>query len=77
MPDRDHASDPTRSGSSRRWYRAVLVDSGGRELASVPIAATIDDVAVIVAQTMVNGYAIDLWQDQRFIEHFPLVDKAG
>ena len=55
-------------------YRALILDQSGRVLAMTAISAANDDIAVEVAQSMVDGHAVELWDGVRFIEHFPPVD---
>ncbi|WP_156369055.1 hypothetical protein [Methylobacterium sp. Leaf100] len=58
-------------------YRAMGVGANGEIVSKSEISALGDDEAKAKAQALVDGHAIDLWDDLRFIEHFaPMPAKA-
>ncbi|MER2265274.1 hypothetical protein [Methylobacterium oxalidis] len=51
-------------------YRAFLIDPDGRVVAIEHLAARDDEAALVLARTLVDGHAVELWDGMRFIEHF-------
>lgn len=51
-------------------YRAMSVGADGEIISQSEISALGDDEAKAKAQALVDGHAVDLWDDLRFIEHF-------
>jgi hypothetical protein len=58
--------DPTQPSA----YRALVLSSEGRILASKPLSARSDDEALSVAMAMANDAAVELWDGLRFMAHF-------
>lgn len=57
-----------------RGYRATLVDQRGMVVSTVRIAAADDADACEKARALVDGHGVDLWEDMRFVDHFPAID---
>ncbi|MBX9930895.1 MAG: hypothetical protein K2Y56_05065 [Methylobacterium sp.] len=53
-----------------RCYRAVALYKDGRILHEVTFSAHGDESALVIAKSMVDSHAIDLWEGLRFIEQF-------
>ena len=51
-------------------YQVMIVGADGRVVSQAVISAAGDDEAKAKALALVDGHAIDLWDDLRFIEHF-------
>lgn len=66
-------------GSDRRppRYRAILLGPSGRIASLVNLVAADDGDALSLAEAMVDGHAVELWDGVRFIEHFPALDPEG
>jgi hypothetical protein len=47
-----------------------MLDAEGRVAIQIPIAASGDEEAKAMARALVDGHAIDLWDEFRFIERF-------
>ncbi|UYW24790.1 hypothetical protein OKC48_16065 [Methylorubrum extorquens] len=58
--------DPTQPTA----YRALVLSSEGRILASRPLSACSDDEALSVAMAMAMDDAVELWDGLRFMAHF-------
>mgnify|MGYP003386412718 CR=1 FL=1 len=57
-----------------RGYRATLVDQRGMVVSTVRIVAADDAEACEKAIVLVGDHDVDLWEDLRFVEHFPAID---
>ena len=53
-----------------RHYRALILSPSNYVLRTEHLSAGGDDEAFTIAQNMVDGHAVDLWDGLRFIEHF-------
>ena len=51
-------------------YRAMTLTVDGRVMDNVTLSADSDLEALTTAETMVNGFAVELWDGLRFIERF-------
>lgn len=60
--------------SARHSYRAVKIVDDGKIVNATRIYADNDKQAIELAELFVDGYAIELWDGPRFIEHFPSVE---
>lgn len=54
-----------------RPYRAVRLGSNGSVEGVDLIRARTDDEAKALAEKIVNGYGIDLWDQSRYLDSFP------
>lgn len=59
-----------RVGSRPARYRAVLLGPLGQIVGLIALTARDDDVARQLAEALVDGRAVELWDGLRFIEHF-------
>ncbi|MCJ2083928.1 hypothetical protein [Methylobacterium sp. J-090] len=75
----DDLSGSRHDGSDRRppRYRAILLGPTGRIASLVNLIAGDDKDALRLAEAMVDGHAVELWDGVRFIEHFPALDPEG
>ncbi|TXN00296.1 hypothetical protein FV222_11945 [Methylobacterium sp. WL103] len=51
-------------------YRALILLPDGRVLDTNSLMATNDDEAIRLAEAMVDGHAVELWDGLRYIEYF-------
>jgi hypothetical protein len=51
-------------------YRVQFIDLEGNVARTERLQATTDDEALALACTMTDGYAVELWDGLRFVEHF-------
>lgn len=61
---------PSAEASGLPQYCAIMLDAEGRVAIQIPIAASGDEEAKAMARALVDGHAIDLWDEFRFIERF-------
>ena len=75
----DDLSGSRHEGPDRRpsRYRAILLSPSGRIASLVNLVADDDKDALRLAEAMVDGHAVELWDGVRFIEHFPALDPDG
>ncbi|GEP11096.1 hypothetical protein [Methylobacterium gnaphalii] len=52
-------------------YRVLVLKPDGTVVDTRALFAADDDEAMALAKSMVRGHAVELWDDLRFIEHFP------
>ena len=60
-----------RTGRRSARYRAILIGTSGHITGLITLTAANDDVALKLAEAMVDGHAVELWDGLRYIEHFP------
>jgi hypothetical protein len=51
-------------------YRAILLDAKGNVVGIERLTVGSDDEALARAEAMAAGYAVELWDGLRFLEHF-------
>lgn len=69
------ASDlpPYRQDDGPPRYRAILLAPSGQIASLINLIAGNDTDALHLAEAMVDGHAVELWDGVRFIEHFPAI----
>ncbi|GEP09253.1 hypothetical protein [Methylobacterium gnaphalii] len=60
-----------------RTYRVVALDDDGRVNASTTLPAIDDEAAKRFARRMAKGFAVELWDGLRFIEHYDSRETAS
>ena len=65
---------PSAEASGVPQYRAVMLATDGSVLIQIRITALGDEEAKSKAKSLVDGHAIDLWNQFRFIERFEPVE---
>ena len=51
-------------------YRVQFIDLEGNVVRTERLQAATDDEALALASTMTDGYAVELWDRLRLLEHF-------
>jgi hypothetical protein len=51
-------------------YRVQFIDLEGNVVRTERLEAATDDEALALASAMTDGYAVELWDGLRFVEHF-------
>jgi hypothetical protein len=67
MTDTATASSP--EATVTPCYRVQFIDVEGNVVRTERLQAATDDEALALASTMIDGYAVELWDGLRFVEH--------
>lgn len=60
-----------------RTYRVLRFDKRGGILSTEIIAADSDEQASVIAQTLQDGYGLELWERTKLLAHYPHCAALG
>lgn len=70
MADDARTKDESAAGAPEPRYRVQILSPDGRMVEAISFTAYGDEAASVIAKSMIDGHAIELWNGRRLINRF-------